>query len=156
MSSLSQSNLSVTSYIGPVIQILADQRGLVQKWTSVRQEFVRLWSVRWCLSLTEYPELQIPGELDTSPGPRGRLTAGMLQAGGADIRGDSEIFTFLPDHLFQQSTTSRPGQAFAGWLISWTAPCSMFRLPFREGAERSTHALFSAMSTFCDLSDSSV
>lgn len=32
--------------IGPVIQMLADQRLLAQKWTPVRQEFVRLWSVR--------------------------------------------------------------------------------------------------------------
>jgi hypothetical protein len=41
-------------------------------------------------------------------------------------------------------------------IPDWTAICSMFRLPFREGEETSTHALFSAMSTFCDLSDSSV
>ena len=40
----------------------------------------------------------------------------MLQAGGAGIRGDLDIFTFLPDHLFQKSTTSRLGRALAGWL----------------------------------------
>jgi hypothetical protein len=45
-----------------------------------------------------------------------RLPAGMLQAGSAGICGDSEIFTFLPDHLFQKSTPSSLGRALAGWL----------------------------------------
>ena len=45
-----------------------------------------------------------------------RLTAGMLQAGSAGICGDSEVFTFLPDHLFQKPTTSSLRRALAGWL----------------------------------------